>query len=199
MCDLWPLFCSSDVILYKSMGCINSDLISNLFSKCGQRWNYLTLLLSMIISWNENALFTRISCALDGCLNSSDQWAEIPCQSLWFIHFSRLTCMWHSTKIFFPGFSPHIYLCNHQFSSDNGLVMRRKMYLAWSARRGLVPQWLRVVHSHFGTAPAPDHVRHVNNLWVYILFTGEVNLNTANNSTKTMLVWSNICYLSGFS
>ena len=127
MCDLWPLFCSSDVILYKSMGCINSDLISNLFSKCGQRWNYLTLLLSMIISWNENALFTRISCALDGCLNSSAQWAEIPCQSLWFIHFSRLTCMWHSTKILFPGFSPHIYLCNHQFNSDNGLVMRRKM------------------------------------------------------------------------
>ena len=42
------------------------------------------------------------------------------------------------------------------------------MYFVWSARRRLDPHWLRAAQSHFGTAPAPGHVRQVNNLvfWV---------------------------------
>ena len=31
---------------------------------------------------------------------------ELRFHSLWFIHFSRPTCMWNSAEIFFPGFSP---------------------------------------------------------------------------------------------
>ena len=43
------------------MGAFNSDLLSNLFSKWGQRWNFLFLLSSMMISWKEalNTLCTR--------------------------------------------------------------------------------------------------------------------------------------------
>ena len=33
------------------------------------------------------------------------------------------------------------------------------MYFVWSARRCLDPHWLRAAQSHFGTAPAPGHVR----------------------------------------
>ena len=43
------------------------------------------------------------------------------------------------------------------------------MYIVvWSAHRCLDPHWLRATQSHFGTAPAPGHVRQVNNLvfWV---------------------------------
>ena len=42
------------------------------------------------------------------------------------------------------------------------------MYFVWSARRCLNPHWLRAAQSHFGTAPAPGHVRQVNNLVFWI-------------------------------
>ena len=38
------------------------------------------------------------------------------------------------------------------------------VYFVWSARRSLNPHWFRAAQSHFGTAPAPGHVRQVNNL-----------------------------------
>ena len=50
------------------------------------------------------------------------------------------------------------YLCNHQFSSDNGLAMRRNISNVGTLRDR------RAAQSHFGTAPAPGHVRQVNNL-----------------------------------
>ena len=139
-----------------------------------------------------------------------------------------------------PGFSPHIYWCNHQFGSDNGLVMRRKisnvlgvigtpLFGSTMAPRRSIAFWnsagtwscapckqfdvLDQWHDGHGWAarwsdtllirPVEPNTNRISRdwltMWVYKLFTGDLNLNTANNSTKTKLHWSNICYLSVFS
>ena len=52
--------------------------------------------------------------------------------------------------------------------TDWPCVATYQMYFVWSARRCLNPHWLRAAQSHFGTAPAPGHVRQVNNLVFWI-------------------------------
>ena len=52
--------------------------------------------------------------------------------------------------------------------TDWPCVAAYQMYFVWSARRCLNPHWSRAAQSHFGTAPAPGHVRQVNNLVFWI-------------------------------
>ena len=59
--------------------------------------------------------------------------------------------------------------------TDWPCVATYQMYFVWSARRCLNPHsaarrphWFGAAQSHFGTAPAPGHVRQVNNLVFWI-------------------------------
>ena len=81
--------------------------------------------------------------------------------------------------------------------TDWPCVATYQMYFVWSARRCLNPHWLRAAQSHFGTAPAPGHVRQVNNLVtnfscahlsVILEFICLVANNTRNKHQKNPLV-----------
>ena len=90
----------------------------------------------------------------------------------------RVTCVWKKYIVIFHTITLeilhshpryHIYaIISSVVITDWPCVATYQMYFVWSARRCLYPHWLRAAHSHFGTAPAPGHVRHVNNLvfWV---------------------------------
>ena len=83
------------------MGPFNSNLLSNLCWKCGQRWNYLFLLSSMVISWKcfmHANLQVPLTVEQPVELVNTRVTGEL--RFLWFIHFNRPTCMWHSTEIF---------------------------------------------------------------------------------------------------
>ena len=210
MCDLSPLSCSSDVIVYKSMGCINSDLISNLLVSAViiSSWNHpwcheMKTLYSrgfhvpLIVAW------TRVTSEL-----------RFAVKSPWFIHFSRPTCM-------------YVLVMRRKISNVLGVIgtllfgstmAPRRSIAFWNStgtwscapckQFGVLDQW----HDGHGWAarwsgtllirPVEPNTNRISRdwltMWVYKLFTGEVNLNTANNSTQTKLDWSNICYLSVF-
>ena len=63
----------------------------------------------------------------------------------------------------------HIYaIISSVVITDWPCVATYQIYFVWSARRCLETHWLRAVQSHFGTAPAPGHVRQVNNLVLWV-------------------------------
>ena len=90
----------------------------------------------------------------------------------------RVTCVWKKYIVIFQTITLeivhshpryHIYaIISSVVITDWPCVATYQMYFVWSARRCLDPHWLRAAQSHFGTAPAPGHVRQVNNLvfWV---------------------------------
>ena len=88
------------------------------------------------------------------------------------------TCVWkkfivifHTTILEIIQSHPryHIYaIISSVVITDWPCVATYQMYFVWSARRCLDPHWLRAAQSNFGTAPAPGHVRQVNNLVFWI-------------------------------
>ena len=89
-----------------------NSLLSNLFSNCGQRWNDLILLSSMMISWNENVLCTRtFMCPwllLEQSVGQTLEWLvswdfmSTACDS--YISVGLPAC--DTVLKYFPGFSP---------------------------------------------------------------------------------------------
>ena len=90
----------------------------------------------------------------------------------------RVTCVWKKCIVIFHTITleimhshprHHIYaIISSVVITDWPCVPTYQMYFVWSARRCLDSHWLRAAQSHFGTAPAPGHVRQVNNLVFWI-------------------------------
>ena len=88
-------------------------------------------------------------------------------------------CVWNNYIVIFHTITLEIMHSSHPryhihaiissvVITDWPCVATYQMYSVWSARRCLNPHWFRAAQSHFGTAPAPGHVRQVNNLVFWI-------------------------------
>ena len=87
-------------------------------------------------------------------------------------------CVWKNYIVIFhtitleimhshPRYHIHVIISSVVIT-DWPCVATYQMYFVWSARRCWNPHWLRAAQSRFGTAPAPGHVRQVNNLVFWI-------------------------------
>ena len=88
----------------------------------------------------------------------------------------RVTCVWKKYIVIFHTITLEIVLSHprhHIYAiissvviTDWPCVATYQMYFVWSARSCLDPHWLRAAQSHFGTAPAPGHVRQ-KTIWCF--------------------------------
>ena len=95
------------------------------------------------------------------------------------VSICRVTCVWKKYIVIFHTIKLEIMHSHSRYHihaiissvviTDWPCVATYQMYFVWSARRCLdPPHWLRAAQPHFGTAPAPGHVRQVNSLVFWI-------------------------------